>query len=111
MPETQAAIWRQVAATKPTSWLPADSLPILAQFCRHIVTCDQLAKMIENCDTADFDQFKELLTLRDRESKIIIRLATALRFTPHSRLKAETAATQHNNAGGADKPWATPPAI
>lgn len=106
--KAQAEVWLAVVATKPASWFTADSTAILSQYCRHVTTADALAKMIDAIDPASPDQianFDRLLTLRDRESKIILRLATSMRCTQLSRIKAETAGTQAANAGGADKPW------
>jgi hypothetical protein len=71
------------------------------------VTADQLQRAIELLpEEAALADLERWLALRDRESKTIIRLATSMRLTHQSRLRADNAATQHNNVGGADKPWA-----
>jgi hypothetical protein len=69
MPEPQARIWRQVVATKPVSWFTADSVPILTQFCRHVVTADQLQRAMEQLpEHAELADLERWLALRDRES-------------------------------------------
>jgi len=105
MPPDQATLWRQVVNTKPATWFTADSFPILTQFVRHVSTATLLEQRIAELDGCDISEIDKWLALRDRESKIILRLAASMRLTQNSRIKAETAATQHDNAGDAGKPW------
>lgn len=108
---TEADIWRSVVLAKPASWFCDDTIPVLSQYCRHVATADLVAKLIHAIDPetlkgeAGLEHLERLLVLRDRESKIIVRLATSMRLTLQSRLKAETAHTQASKIGGAQKPW------
>jgi hypothetical protein len=54
---------------------------------------------------ADPSELKTLLTMRAQETASLVKLATSMRISQHARLKAETAATQADNAGDALKPW------
>ena len=109
----QAAVWKSVVATKPADWFTADSWPLLAQYCRHVVTADMLQRKIDASETLDdmgvdtpVAEYQARLKMRDSESKIINALARSMRLTQQARLKAETAASKHGRVGdGARKPW------
>ena len=105
MPPDQAELWKRVVATKPADWFTADALPVLLQFCRHVSTAALLEARIVNATDDSIDKLDKLLALRDRESKAIQRLATALRLTPQSRIRPDTAHTQVTATGGPDRPW------
>ena len=105
MPADQAELWKRVVATKPADWFTADALPVLLQFCRHVSTAALLEGRIAASTEDGIDKLDKLLALRDRESKAIQRLATALRLTPQSRIRPDTAHTQVTATGGADRPW------
>jgi hypothetical protein len=108
---SQAALWRAVVGTKPADWFTADSHPLLVAYCRHVATADMLADVINAVDPAyltddaELARLDKLLLLRDRETKAIRGLATVMRLSQQSRLKAETAYTMAAKAGDADKPW------
>lgn len=107
----QAKVWREVVATKPQDWFTADSWPLLCAYCRSTVTVNLLCAQIDSIERGSIDDpkllaaYAKLLTMRNGEVKSLILLATAMRITQYSRLKPDTAATQHNNAGGSGKPW------
>jgi hypothetical protein len=109
--DEQAQVWRKVVATKPSDWFTADSHPLLAAYCRQVVTINLLSVQIDAYESDPLQPkqiplYDKLLRMRAAEVKSLVTLATAMRITQYSRLKAETAATQANNAGDADKPWA-----
>lgn len=110
--KAEADIWRSVVSTKPAEWFQPDSYPLLVAYCRHTVMARLLSEQIGRLpsveeDPTTFDVLKELLKMRDRESKAVNMFARSMRLTQQSRLKAETAATAHNRANGttAKKPW------
>lgn len=104
----QAEIWRAVVATKPSTWFTRDAYPMLADYCRHAQTLEDLAVQINAGSFADAEAIKHLdrlLMLRDRESKILLRLATSMRLTNQSRISRDTAGVQVAKAGDGDMPW------
>lgn len=108
----QKFLWRDIIATKPVEWWSPDSLPLLANYCRHITTSNYLAAQINQpFDLSDHDTRKAyelLLKMRNAETAAIIRLATAMRLTQQSRYDSSKANTSHSNSGAAppeDKPW------
>ncbi len=100
---TQQQLWHEVTTTKPFDWFTADSWPLLRQYVSHVEAAQKLNAMINAAD--DIGRLDKLLAQRERESKILIRLATAMRLTQHSRLKSDTAASAANNSGDPDRPW------
>lgn len=107
----QGEVWRSVAATKPADWFQPDTFPLLAAYCRHVASARVLAAAIDGFDPAwlgdadGLDRYKDLLAMRERETRAMTALARSMRLTQQSRYKAETAHTAHQNAGGAKKPW------
>lgn len=93
-PETlsacEAKLWRDVVATKPVEWFQADSAPLLVEYCRAKSMCDRLAEMLEDPKPGDL---KQLIDLRDKESRRLATLGCKLRLTQQSRYTPQSAAT------------------
>ena len=108
--EAQAEIWRAVVATKPADWFTEDSHPLLASFCRHVVSARMLSAAVDDAgsaDLADGDELKRmerLLKMRDRETKAVNALARAMRLTQQSRYDHKSSHTAASAAAGR-KPW------
>ena len=112
-------LFRAVVATKPADWFTADAAPLLAEYCRHAVMADRLARQIADAVKAvekpDGDAagklvlLDRLLAMRDRESKAVVAFARSLRLTMQARYRGEVAARAHDrvNGGGGpgNKPW------
>jgi hypothetical protein len=106
MSEAQANLWREVVAGKPVEWFAADNAPLLVEYVRAVDTANLLDAMI----SAQFagkgdDSLKDLLTMRDREAKRAVSIATKLRLTQQSRYTPQAAATADRKAGDGKKPW------
>jgi hypothetical protein len=105
----QAAVWRAAVASYPAEWWDgADKL--LASYCRHSVEADLLAADIDALprplSAADMGRYSELAKLRDHETGKIVTLCRALRLSPVSRHRRETAGSRHG-AVPTRKPWET----
>src|SRR5690349_5374160 len=77
----EAVVWDAVVQTKPADWFQADSAPILAEYCRAVVMADRLAYMIEAAmmgEAEDGPSLKDLLKMRDAESRRIMSCGTKL---------------------------------
>lgn len=108
----QSEIWRQVVASEPSEQFRTAALQlILTEFCRHTETAETLAGMIYSfepewlLDEAGFARYRDLLAMRDRETKALADKATKLRLTNQSRYTPQAAATAIKHAGPAAKPW------
>lgn len=107
MPLSEVAVWKAVVATKPIEWFQADSAPLLAEYCRAVVMTDRLAVMIEAALAApdeDGPSLKDLMKLRDMESRRATTLAVKMRLTQQSRYTPMASATADRKAGGL-RPW------
>lgn len=102
----QRALFNKVVESKPSSWFTDDNIPILEEYCRCMVTCRQLNKQVDDAvRSKDLPVMKELLKLRDRESKRGTTLATKLRLTQQSKYTKGSAATAANKGGVGGAPW------
>lgn len=100
-PLAESAVWKDVVQTKPVDWFEADSAPLLAEYCRAKVMCDRLAGRIDNCGP---EELKDLLKMRDTESRRLATLGCKLRLTQQSRYTPKSAQTA-NKAPNAGKVW------
>lgn len=85
--DEQAIVWRAVIDDKPADWFDAAALPILAQYCRHVVASRRVAALIEDAtarDAIDIGELEVLLRMQDKETKAIATSATKLRLTPQA---------------------------
>jgi hypothetical protein len=115
----EKTLFRAVISTKPAEWFTADAAPLLAEYCRHAVMADRLARQIadamravektEGDDRENLVVLDRLLAMRDRESKAVVAFARSLRLTMQARYRGEVAARAHDrvNSGGGpgNRPW------
>ena len=109
--DEEAEVWFAVVNRLPADWFPAETLPLLVQYCRQVVQARRIAELIEKA-TGDVDEdgkstlsikdYDRLLKMQDRESRGISSLATKMRIS-------QQATTNHRgNAKGeitGKKPW------
>jgi hypothetical protein len=104
MPEEQARLWVEVVSSKPADWFEAASAQILADFCRHTVSCRRLSAIIERLeagDDLDIEQYTKLLRAREVESRASKALATAMRLTQQATYSARKSSRVVNTP----RPW------
>jgi hypothetical protein len=53
MPEAQAAVWRQTVDGLEADWFRPETLPLLQQYCRHVVASNILAARIDELLSAE----------------------------------------------------------
>ena len=96
-------IWRGVVDALPADWFTADNIPLLSQYCRHVVDARRVSELIELA-TGDPDlcvkDYERLLKMQQRESQIIATLATKMRVSQQSTT---------NHRGNKEKPKARKP--
>ncbi len=77
----QAKEWRTIVDSFPADFFTISALPILAQYCRHIVVSRRVADLIrlaESKPEIDLDQYEKLLKCADREGRAMAHLHRAL---------------------------------
>ena len=80
----QAAEWDAVVNRLPADWFPRETLPMLAQYCRHVVAARHVAQLIdaaESSDELDLAKYDMLLRMQEREGRALSSLATRMRLT------------------------------
>jgi hypothetical protein len=97
-------LWRAVVDSKPAEWFGPDSAPVLTEYVRAAVLCDQLARMVDRALKGQGADLKTALDLRDREARRMASLATKLRLTNQSRYTPQAASTANAKAAGS-RPW------
>lgn len=106
----ELALWTAVTESKPVEWFGEDSAPLLTEYVRAKVACDMLdvhvkVAMASVGDPETAKSVKDLLDMRDKESKRLLSIGTKLRLTQQSRYTPQAAATATKKAGG-ERPWA-----
>ena len=110
--ERQADIWRETVATEPVNLFCTAVLKgMLGDYCRHKEAAELVSGVIstfkpewlKNSDGAK--RYKELLSMRDQETRAAVGIATKLRLTNQSRYTPQAAATASRNAAIGSKPW------
>lgn len=102
--DDEAAVWRDVVATKPADWFMRDSQPVLCAYCQAVVMHRVLSK--QWYDTKNVPD-KDLVGMVSKTANLIAQLATKLRLTQQSRYTTGSAATANKRGGGPLRPWET----
>jgi hypothetical protein len=114
MSEAQAAVWRATVNSLPGDWFSPAERPLIECFAQHVCRRADLEALLATIDArAHLDNFTKIARLIALETGVVASLARAMRLTPRSRLKAETAANRIGSdvaAGvetllGGRKPW------
>jgi hypothetical protein len=112
MPPRQAEIWRETVSTEPVDFFTsAATKAILSDYCGHRESIENIdaiirkfkAEWLVNAD--GIKRYRELLRLRDSETRVAVYLATTLRLTNQSRFQPKHAATAARNAEKGFRPW------
>ena len=100
--DEEAVEWDRIVQRMPADWFTAEIWPLLAAYCQHIVTCNQITAELQNVPIklkADIKVLKGQLLLRKMlisEHRIMIIIASRLRLTPSS--KDETTSANNEKA-------------
>ena len=102
--EEQAAVWREVVDRLPADWFQAETFPLLAQYCRHVVSARRVQQVVATIEAEeDFDiaEYDRALKMQERESRCIASLATKMRIAQQSTYDQ----SKKKGSGGVAKPW------
>lgn len=106
--DEQAEVWHAVLEALPAGWIGAEALPVLAAYARTTVHLRRLGMLItqeEGSDEFDPRHYAALIRAHGQAAQILKTLATSLRLTPQSRLRAERAARTIDGHRTGPKPW------
>jgi len=108
--DAEISVWVQVVNDQPAASFTPTHIPLLEQYCRHVVQARLMAEMILNFDQSwinDDDGLKrydKLLKMQEREGRAASSLATRLRITRQA-IDQQTVARAQINAPKSRKPW------
>lgn len=109
LPDEAAAVWRATLAALPRGWIGPEAHPVLAAYCRTAIGLRRLGQLIHQNETEpgayDLDRHTALLRAHGQQAQVLKTLATSLRLTPQTRLRAEKAATLIDGTPRGKRPW------
>jgi hypothetical protein len=107
--EAESSLFVQVRDTKPADWWTVDNAPLLVEYVRALAMCDLLAARLRIAmeSAAEVGEIKELLRMRDGESRRAVSLATRMRLSQQSTYNAKSGNTASRRAAGS-RPWDVP---
>lgn len=108
----QGEIWREIVSSEDPNFFNTGALRgLLAAYCRHREAYEGISAIINSFDpqwlkaNEGAKRYKDLLKMRDLETRGATSLATKLRLTNQSRYNEKTSATAARNAAKGPKPW------
>ena len=107
----QRATWRAIVRSRPVDWFDAGSGPLLVAYCRGIAAQTVLAVRIDAFDPEELataegiGRYDKLLALDDRQTRKLVKLATAMRLSQHARRSIDAAATAARDGQSSSKLW------
>jgi hypothetical protein len=83
--DEEVEVWAAVVAAEPADWFSPSTVPLLAQYCRHVISAKRVAELIERTtQEMDLAMYDKLLAMQARESGVISTLATKMRIAQQS---------------------------
>lgn len=85
--DEEVEVWAAVVNRMPADWFGSETLPLLSQYCRHVIQARRIAELIEKA-TSDpklhVTDYERILRMQVRESGAIAQLATKMRISQQS---------------------------
>ena len=100
----EAAVWREIVASKPADWFGADNLPLLEHYCSMTVESRRVSLKLRQVSPECLDDYERLIALQSKIGGQLSSLATKMRLTQQSRYGARAAATASDKTA-VKKPW------
>lgn len=111
--DEESEVWFTVVNRLPADWFPAETHPLLAQYCRATIQARRVAELIEQA-TSDIDPetkeptltvsaYDRLLKMQARQSATLASLATKMRISQ----QATTNHRGNKKQVSPKKPWET----
>lgn len=85
--DEETEVWASVVESEAADWFTPATLPLLTQYCRHVVHARRIAELLERA-TSDpalaVQDYERLLKMQQRESVVLKALATSMRISQQS---------------------------
>lgn len=102
--DEETEVWFAVTQCEAADWFSPSTVPLLAQYCKHVIAARRVAELIERA-TSDPDlnvvDYDRLLKMQERESRCIASLATKMRISQ----QATTNHRGNHKPKASRKPW------
>lgn len=102
--EEEKTEWRTIVSGLPAGHFQTENLPLLVQYCRHIVRARKLGMLLEQEESGpgklNLDVYDRLLKMQERESRCLASLGTKMRLTQQTRYSA-----RKGRPPSGSKPW------
>src|SRR5690625_3208576 len=103
----QADVWNEVVDALPADWFPAETHPLLIQYCRHTIEARRIAQLIDQeCAREELDvaTYAALLRIQARETTALKSMASSMRLSQQSSRRDDNSATAKKNRT-VTRPW------
>lgn len=88
--EFEQEVWRKAASGLPANWFGDETLDLLRLYCRHILMFEELTDLVnEKWEELEPSDKVRLLKQREIETRAALSVATKLRITKQSTVRAE----------------------
>ena len=105
--DEEVEVWTGIVNSMPASHFGPETVPLLIQYCRHVVNARRLAQLIRQEETGkgriDLAAYGQLLAFHERESRAINALSRSMRLSQISRATHKGSRPFEHGA----KPWET----
>lgn len=102
--DEEVEVWAAVVNSEPADWFSPATVPVLAQYCRHVIQARRIGQLIERATSdqaLEIGDYDRLLKMQERESRAIKSLATTMRISQ----QATTNHRGNKRPSAARKPW------
>lgn len=85
--DEETEVWVAVTSAEAADWFTPSTLPLLAQYCRHVIRARHVAEWIEAATGSkdlSIEDYDRLLKMQARESAALAQLATKMRIAQQS---------------------------
>lgn len=87
--DEELEVWRGIVDQELPDWFTNATLPLLSQYCRHVIHAKRVAELIEHTiSTSDtmpwMEEYDSLLKIQERETRAMVLLATTMRLSQQS---------------------------
>lgn len=103
--------WNRVVNRLPSDWFTDETLSILQAYCEHVAEGEALQLMVERVrkkamtDDECFGRYKQLLALKEAQTRAALSCATKMRITQQSSYTDKASGTAKRASAGGMKPW------
>ena len=87
--DEETEVYVSIINSEQADWFSPSTIPLLAQYCRHVIQPRRIAEMLEKVTAPknfDVKMYSKLLSLQSRQSIILAVLATKMRISQQSTL-------------------------